>query len=520
MAIDQPIKKRGRPPGSKNAKSKMEQKMELVHQRLALLDSSSGSDRDDDIGPRAIIIDCDEDDTDDVMEVVPLKMLMPKEVENEQRTVPGIPQTCNTQNTSNGRTNTTEVPVKGQNKCARYSSSPCSSYEKNCLCSSQACSITRSYLPKKSSVQTFCGSAMERAQEIQTKLPAEHPSFVKHMLHSHVVSGFWLGLPAGFCNKYLPKHDTDIVLEDENGNNHKTTYLGGKQGLSAGWRGFAINHDIKVGDVVVFELVSTTKFKVHIIREKNISTTDRAPGLKSFYACKKRKISKEATDNATKPKEDPETTRVSSKMAHDDTQNLVHEAIDGIRFSDSEMSFDDMTSYSNFNIVVDGLVIDCKFPDHQRRTYYELCCAQKSFLHRHLLRQLSLTLVVGVIMETINIAEGIRACGAGTSSQEDFLIWKKTLQSFDLLGMNVAFLLKRVDDLLGLPEQPRDPSECGKYNELKLERSRAGEKVKALESMMLTVKDVLKKIDAEMEEMESSVRNHDIALRKIATAPW
>lgn len=112
MAIDQPIKKRGRPPGSKNTKNKMEQKMELVHQRLALLDSSSGSDRDDDIGPRAIIIDCDEDDTDDVMEVVPLKMLMPKEVENEQRTVPGIPQTCNTQNTSNGRTNTTELSSK------------------------------------------------------------------------------------------------------------------------------------------------------------------------------------------------------------------------------------------------------------------------------------------------------------------------------------------------------------------------------------------------------------------------
>jgi hypothetical protein len=72
------------------------------------------------------------------------------------------------------------------------------------------------------------------------------------------------GLPAGFCNKYLPKHDTDIVLEDENGNNHNTNYLGGKQGLSAGWRGFAINHDIKVGDVVVFELVSTTKFKASV----------------------------------------------------------------------------------------------------------------------------------------------------------------------------------------------------------------------------------------------------------------
>lgn len=34
--------------------------------------------------------------------------------------------------------------------------------------------------------------------------------------------------------------------------------------------------------------------QVHIIRDKNISPTDRAPGLKSFYACKKRKISSES----------------------------------------------------------------------------------------------------------------------------------------------------------------------------------------------------------------------------------
>ena len=51
------------------------------------------------------------------------------------------------------------------------------------------------------------------------------------------------------------------MLEDENGEDHHTTYLDYKQGLSAGWRGFAIDHDIKVGDVVVFELVKPTKFK-------------------------------------------------------------------------------------------------------------------------------------------------------------------------------------------------------------------------------------------------------------------
>jgi hypothetical protein len=51
------------------------------------------------------------------------------------------------------------------------------------------------------------------------------------------------------------------VLEDENGQDYQTLYLGAKQGLSAGWRGFAVKHDIKVGDVVIFQLVRPTKFK-------------------------------------------------------------------------------------------------------------------------------------------------------------------------------------------------------------------------------------------------------------------
>lgn len=54
------------------------------------------------------------------------------------------------------------------------------------------------------------------------------------------------------------------MLEDENGKDHDTTYLGYKQGLSAGWRGFAIDHGIKVGDIVVFELVKSTKFKASV----------------------------------------------------------------------------------------------------------------------------------------------------------------------------------------------------------------------------------------------------------------
>lgn len=76
------------------------------------------------------------------------------------------------------------------------------------------------------------------------------------------------GLPKHFSEKHLPKREAGIVLEDENGEDHHTTYLDYKQGLSAGWRGFAIYHGLKVGDVVVFELVKSTKFKASFFGEQ------------------------------------------------------------------------------------------------------------------------------------------------------------------------------------------------------------------------------------------------------------
>uniref|UniRef100_A0A0A8YP88 Uncharacterized protein n=1 Tax=Arundo donax TaxID=35708 RepID=A0A0A8YP88_ARUDO len=84
--------------------------------------------------------------------------------------------------------------------------------------------------------------------------------------------------------------------------------------------------------------------------------------------------------------------------------------------------------------------------------------------------------------------------------------------------MNVAFLLKRVNDLLGLITQSRDVSQCQKYKELKLERARAGEKMKALEVMLPNAKDMLQKMDVEMEE--SSVKKNGLTLQQLATAPW
>lgn len=53
-----------------------------------------------------------------------------------------------------------------------------------------------------------------------------------------------------------------MVLEDESGKEYETKYLAEKVGLSGGWRGFSIAHELVERDVLVFHLVGPSKFKV------------------------------------------------------------------------------------------------------------------------------------------------------------------------------------------------------------------------------------------------------------------
>ncbi|MQM00497.1 hypothetical protein Taro_033230 [Colocasia esculenta] len=121
--------------------------------------------------------------------------------------------------------------------------------------------------------------AEEKATDLQSQLASQFPNFVKPMLQSHVTGGFWLGLPRSFCMKYLPKKNTHMTLLDEDGNESPTLYLAEKNGLSAGWRGFAIEHGLVDGDALVFELVTPTKFMVYIIRQNGYYEADEDEGL-------------------------------------------------------------------------------------------------------------------------------------------------------------------------------------------------------------------------------------------------
>lgn len=108
--------------------------------------------------------------------------------------------------------------------------------------------------------------ALDKAHKLDSDLESQYPTFVKTMLQSHISGGFWLGLPVHFCKANLPKQDEVINLIDEDGHEYPTIYLPRKTGLSGGWKGFAVAHDLADGDALVFQLIKRTAFKVYIIR--------------------------------------------------------------------------------------------------------------------------------------------------------------------------------------------------------------------------------------------------------------
>ncbi|KAI3862987.1 hypothetical protein MKW92_023878 [Papaver armeniacum] len=109
-----------------------------------------------------------------------------------------------------------------------------------------------------------------KAREIRAKLDDDDRTTVILMQKSHVSKGFWLNVPAKFCRSAeLPEDvETDFTLVNKDGKKFTTKFIGSRNGLSAGWRGFAIDEKLKKGDVVVFHLVEATAriIKVYIVR--------------------------------------------------------------------------------------------------------------------------------------------------------------------------------------------------------------------------------------------------------------
>ncbi|MED6211508.1 hypothetical protein PIB30_074390 [Stylosanthes scabra] len=382
-------------------------------------------------------------------------------------------------------------------------------------------------------------SAVIRAEEIRSGLQMEYPSFVKSLVRSHVASCFWMGLPVAFCKKHLPDKDTTMTLEDESGKEYKMKYIACKTGLSAGWRQFSAVHKLQEGDVLVFQLVEPTKFKICIIRADNLREVDGALSLMNLdsYARQKQRDKEnqdidalEASNTKRKPGKPvpidvqkkkrtvlskPSPKSIQPAPSENDSEEALSEVFEGFRTLD----FKDVKGFEYFSIIVDGVPLDAEFPNEVRNKYYKLCQSQRAFLHDNLTRGMNYKLVVGIITETVNIADAIKVSVLATP-RYDFSNWDKTLLAFEHMGMNVEFLRVRLRRLVSIAYETDDALETRRYFQYKNQHSRADDEIKNMESKLEDLKGACNDFSSYIKSLKHKAEGHHNKFQKEAGAPW
>ncbi|KAL7603420.1 hypothetical protein Lser_V15G20173 [Lactuca serriola] len=421
---------------------------------------------------------------------------------------------------------------------------------------------------------------MIRAGELQSSLGSDHPSFKKIMLKSHVVSCFWMGLPVPFCRSFLPKQETLMVIEDENGQQYKLKYIAHKTGLSAGWRNFAIAHKLLEGDVLVFQLVESNKFKVYIVRANESKQVDDAHNLLNHNTNKNHKTQAKLVNKRSEPptlaselnvnskaeggphKSDLPSKKVKSRLVYkrsepptqsselnvnSDSEGGPHQPDVPVKKVKSKLVYKrsepptqlfELTSHVNseakggphqqalsskkvktfkdFRITVNKQCIDSELSEEIRMSYYKLCNAKKELLHDNLPEGLYYKLVAGMIGETVNIANAIKNCKP-TTTKEEFDAWDSSLKSFELMGMKVGFLRDRIRML---EKAVFDSENVKKYMEAIEERNRNGITMKILEAKIADLKESNRKIDAILGSLKEKVEGNEVVFQEKVNEPW
>ncbi|XP_057416683.1 B3 domain-containing protein Os01g0234100-like isoform X2 [Lotus japonicus] len=328
---------------------------------------------------------------------------------------------------------------------------------------------------------------------------------------SHVSGAFWLSLSTKFCQMHLPKADTIITLEDESGELYETKYIADKVALSGGWMRFSIAHNLHEMDVLIFHLVKPSKFKVYIVRSQGSDEVDGALGMLKLDKCRKTNDEVSSVLDTTRGN-DPRMIFGDNLSQSDQLENESKDLFS--ETSESVInSFEQVTGIENFIIMVNGLVIYSELSERLWVKYYELCRSQRCFLHDNLVSGLNSKLVVGMITETINIADAIKASKV-TTSMDNFVTWDKTLKAFEGMGMNVSFLITQLDHLMKLALKLK------RHKEARLERLHANEKLKALEARVLEVKKTIRGLDEEIAMEDMNPERVETMFQELVNAPW
>ncbi|KAK4754125.1 hypothetical protein SAY87_002229 [Trapa incisa] len=388
-------------------------------------------------------------------------------------------------------------------------------------------------------------AAMVRAEEFQSSLDPNIPSFIKPLVKSHVGGCFFMGLPGAYCRAYLPLNDATLIMEDEHGKAYDVKYLGHKTGLSAGWRQFSIEHNLLEGDVLVIQIIEASRLKVHIFKTCNIPEDEHAmepcgldppaeiPETRAAQgdtiACNPdtrkhprscplsilhKKKKKSRRENLLTP-----PTGQSAEHSGNHSDEVGSEVLESSKLSVPKLHFKDVATFENFKILIDGAPLDSEFLEDTRLKYYHLCCSQNEFLHGNLMEGINLKLIVGAISEIVSISDAIRACSL-TTSQDMFLSWDKTLNAFELLGMKVGFLRARLKRLICLAFESEGAAEARKLAEAKSKWAFVEDEIRKLELKLLELEEVNEKLETEIGSLRPKVETYQLEFFEQANAPW
>lgn len=389
----------------------------------------------------------------------------------------------------------------------------------------------------------FKSSAVMRALEVRSNLEQEFPSFVKSLVRSHVASLFWMGLPGAFCKSYLPARDSTMTLEDEAGRHFQVKYIAHKTGLSAGWRQFSAAHKLLEGDVLVFQLVGPTKFKVYVTRASDLTEVDGALGLLNLESrtkhsdpgqdtenkcdmasdiSNKKRAKSALLDTAEKQKKPSPLRSVPRNQVAERSENtsevVVSEIVEAYDLYPA-VPFKHIKSFEDFNIVIDGLSINSELPRDLRKRYYKLCCSQNMYLHESLIQGMNRKLVIGVISETIIIAEAIKASDLSTS-RDVFSAWDKTLRAFQLFGMNVGFLRTRLHRLANLAYESENALDLRTLVDAKNDQVHVHDEIRNIETKLVELKEACDRFGAAIDGLDSKAEVYKSKFQEEVSAPW
>ncbi|KAK6128682.1 hypothetical protein DH2020_037570 [Rehmannia glutinosa] len=331
-----------------------------------------------------------------------------------------------------------------------------------------------------------------RAEEVQSSMDNEHPSFLKSLVRSHVASCFWMGLPVPFCKLHLPFVDTIVVLENEVGEEFEIKYIAHKTGLSAGWRKFVAGNKLLEGDVLIFQLIEPCRFKVYIIRANDLTEVDGALSLLILDSQTKQSDAEELWMRKSRKKKRPKSLsltvvqkkkqkecplrphlRQPEEPSGNDSDEVASEVLEGSKFSESALHFKDLKSFEEFHIM------------------------QEFFPSRHFSPGLYTNLAASVIVETVNIADAIRGCKL-TTPRKEFEVWEKSLRSFELLGLNVGFLRARLGRLVSMAFESEDALDTRRYWDAQLDYGRTEDEIRNLEAKLVELKELYAKYDQDI----------------------